>query len=110
MGCACFRATLTEALAAVRGLACSHAGDIQAAACMDDSVEELQLAAALNVEIDTRLEELGWTREQLVQEVSKTAAARLSEELPSCRPNDMPATFEHAGSDAWVDERDSTVV
>ena len=81
-GGTCLKATLAEALAAVRGLACSHAGDIQAAACMDDSVEELELVAALNVELDERLGALGWTREKLAEEVSKTAAARTVSERP----------------------------
>ena len=77
------KATLAEALAAVRGLSCSRAGDIQAAACMDDSIEEHDLVDALNVELDACLEALGWTREELVQEVSKTTAVRAISERPS---------------------------
>lgn len=79
----CLKATLAEALAAVRGLSCSRAGEIQAAACMDDSIEELDLVEALNVELDACLEALGWTREELVREVSKTAAVRAVSDRPS---------------------------
>lgn len=70
------KATLAEALTALRGLTCSRADDMQAAAYMDDSIEELQLAEALNNELDACLSGLGWTRAELVQELAQTAATR----------------------------------